>query len=86
MTTQADKAVALHYSEDLPAPLVVVAGRGALAQAITRIARESGVPVVENAPVAESLLALDVNSLIPESLYAVIAEILVFVRQVRNAA
>jgi type III secretion system FlhB-like substrate exporter len=86
MTTRADKAVALHYSDELPAPLVVAAGRGPLAEAILRVARENGVPVVENAPVAETLLELDVNALVPETLYAVIAEILVFVRQVRNAA
>jgi flagellar biosynthesis protein len=80
MTVQADTAVALHYNEDLPAPIVVASGRGALAEAITRIARESGVPVVTDADLAASLIELDVNTLIPESLYEVIASLLVFVR------
>ncbi len=74
------RAVALQYNETLPAPLVVAAGRGAIAEAIRRIARESGVPVVSDAELADSLLELDVNTLIPESLYGVIAELLVFVR------
>ena len=86
MTARSDRAVALHYTEDLPAPLVVASGRGALAEAILRIARESGVPVVADAPLLESLLELDVNTLIPESLYGVIAELLVFVRGLRSAA
>jgi type III secretion system FlhB-like substrate exporter len=79
MAAQADTAVALQYNEDLPAPLVIAAGVGATAQAIARIAREAGVPLVVDAELAESLLQLDIGALIPESLYAVIAEILVFV-------
>jgi flagellar biosynthesis protein len=86
MTVQAEKAVALHYNEDLPAPIVVASGRGALAEVITRIARESGVPVVSDAELAASLIELDVNTLIPESLYEVIASLLVFVRGLSPAA
>ena len=83
MKAQADTAVALQYSEDLPAPIVLASGRGPLAEAITRIARENGVPLVADAELAESLIQLDVNALIPESLYGVIAELLVFVRGLR---
>jgi flagellar biosynthesis protein len=83
MKAQADMAVALQYSDDLPAPIVVASGRGPLAEAITRIARESGVMLVSDAELAESLIQLDVNTLIPESLYGVIAELLVFVRNLR---
>ncbi len=80
MTDQRDTAVALHYDEDLPALIVVASGRGPLADAITRIARENGVPVVADPDLAASLIELDVNTLIPESLYEVIATLLVFVR------
>jgi flagellar biosynthesis protein len=86
MTAQADKAVALQYNEDLPAPMVVASGRGAVAEAITRIARESGVPLVADPGVIDSLLQLDINTVIPESLYEVIAEILAFVGGVRSPA
>jgi flagellar biosynthesis protein len=85
MTAHAERAVALHYTEELPAPLVVASGRGALAEAILRIARDSGVPVVSDAPLLDTLMELDVDTLIPESLYGVIAELLVFVRGLRNA-
>ena len=55
-----------------------------MAEAITRIARESGVTLVADPDLAESLIQLDVNTLIPESLYEVIAELLVFVRGLRT--
>jgi len=84
MTVQADTAVALHYNEDLPAPIVLASGRGALAEAITRIARENGVPLVADPDLAASLIELDVNTLIPESLYEIIASLLVFVRGLRT--
>jgi type III secretion system FlhB-like substrate exporter len=83
MKAQADTAVALQYSDDLPAPIVLASGRGPLAEAIKRIARESGVTLVADAELAESLIQLDVNTFIPESLYGVIAELLVFVRSLR---
>jgi flagellar biosynthesis protein len=76
------KAAALRYTVDLPAPIVVAAGKGALAAAIVRIARENGVALVENPELADALLTLDEGSFIPEELYAIIAEILVFVSAV----
>lgn len=85
MKDHGEKAVALRYSEDLPAPIVVAAGRGVLAEVIKRIARESGVTLVADSQLVDSLLALEVGSLIPEELYQVIAEILVFVRDLRMA-
>jgi len=80
---RSDTAVALQYTEDLPAPIVLASGRGRLAEAIERIARESGVTVVQDAALADSLIPLEINTLIPESLYALIAELLVFVRSLR---
>lgn len=85
MTAQANTAVALQYTENLPAPLVLAVGRGTLAEAIVRIAREAGVTLVEDPTLADSLARLDVNTLIPESLYQVVAELLAFVRNLRTA-
>jgi type III secretion system FlhB-like substrate exporter len=79
MTARAEKAAAVLYTEDLPAPIVIASGKGALASAIKRIAKENGVALVEDPELTDALLSLDVGSLLPESLYAVIAEILVFV-------
>jgi flagellar biosynthesis protein len=77
-------AAALRYSEDLPAPLVVASGRGRLAEAIVEVARQSGVTLVEDPLLADTLARLDVNTLIPESLYEVVAELLAFVMSLRS--
>jgi flagellar biosynthesis protein len=76
------KAAALRYNDELPAPIVIAAGKGALAAAIVRIAKENGVALVENPELADALIALDPGTLIPEELYGIVAEILVFVRAV----
>ena len=54
-----------------------------MAEAITRIAKEKGITLVSDAGLVDALIPLDVNSFIPESLYKVIAELLVFVRGLR---
>lgn len=74
------KAAALRYTEELPAPLVVATGRGRAADTITRIARDYGVTIVQDADLAESLIGLDIGSLIPEELYEVVAAVLAFAR------
>jgi len=83
MTGQKDLAIALQYTEALPSPLVIASGKGALAEAIKRVAAEAGVPLVADPGLADSLIKLEVSTLIPESLYEVIAELLVFVRNLR---
>jgi flagellar biosynthesis protein len=83
VTGHEDRAVAIHYTEELPAPIVLASGRGQMAEAIVRIARESGVTLVSDPDLAAALIPLEVNSLIPESLYEVIAALLVFVRGLR---
>ena len=55
-------------------------GQRKLAERIKEIAREAGVPVIENKPVARALLATaKVGKPIPPALYAAVAEILAFV-------
>jgi len=83
VTGHEDRAVAIHYTKDLPAPIVLASGRGRMAEAIIRIARESGVTLVADPDLADALIPLEVNSFIPESLYEVIASLLVFVRDLK---
>lgn len=74
-------AVALRYDPLVsPAPLVVAMGERKLAERIKALAFQSGVPVLENKPVARALLATaTVGKPIPPALYAAIAEILAYV-------
>lgn len=74
-------AVALRY--DLlagGAPMVLAMGERKLAERIKELAREAGVPCVENRPLARALLATaKVGFPIPVDLYTAVAEVLAFV-------
>ena len=71
-------AVALHYKKP-GAPRVVAAGRGEIGQRIIDLARESGVPLEENAALAEALSTIELGQEIPESLYHAVAVVLRFI-------
>lgn len=74
-------AIALSYDPDkAPAPIVLAMGQRKVAERIKAIAREHGVPCIENKPLARALLATSrVGSIIPAELYVAVAEILAFV-------
>ncbi|HTR97197.1 MAG TPA: flagellar biosynthesis protein FlhB [Candidatus Acidoferrales bacterium] len=86
VTNPTHVAVALVYDPDTSqAPLVVAMGERKLAERIKQIAREAGVPLVENKPIARALLATcAIGKPIPPALYAAVAEILAFVYRLRN--
>jgi len=71
------RAVALSYEADLhDAPVVVSSGEGDLAERIERMARDHGIAVVRDLPLAEALSELQVGEPIPEALYQAVAAIL----------
>jgi flagellar biosynthesis protein FlhB len=71
------RAVALQYDAHLhDAPLVVSAGEGDLAERIERVARDYGVEIIRNVPLAHALSELRAGDPIPEVLYEAVAAIL----------
>lgn len=80
-------AVALRYDpEKSPAPIVLAMGERKIAQRIRKLALESGVPVIENKPLARALLATGrVGLPIPAELYVAVAEVLAFVIKRRTS-
>jgi len=58
---------------------VVAKGRGEIGEAILRLAHEHGVPIEENAPLAEALSQVELGEDIPEALYRAVAEVLIFI-------
>lgn len=80
--TKRRKAAAIRYSPAQPAPEVVAAGSGYVAENIVEEARRHGVPVREEPDLAAALVALGVGAEIPPALYAAVAEVLVWVAQV----
>ena len=72
------QSVALTY--DAPrAPRVVASGRGVIGQKIIETAQAHGVPIQQNAVLAEALSTIELETEIPERLYVAVAEILAFV-------
>ena len=71
-------AVALQYEEP-NAPRVVATGRGWVGDKIIETAREHGVPIEENAALAQALSTIELDEEIPEALYRAVAEILGFI-------
>ena len=74
-------AVAIRYDEAKShAPIVVAKGMDNIALQIKKIARENGVHIVQNAPLARSLYdQVDLDKPIPHDLFAAVAEVLAYV-------
>jgi flagellar biosynthetic protein FlhB len=81
ITNPTHYAVAIKYDEKKShAPIVVAKGMNNIAQKIKEIARENGVHVVQNPPLARSLYAqVDLDKPIPSELFAAVAEVLAYV-------
>lgn len=73
------KAVALSYTEDMVAPIIVASGSGKVAENILKEAKKSQVPVYEDSKLATILTELELGAQIPQELYEVVARILIFV-------
>jgi flagellar biosynthetic protein FlhB len=83
VTNPTHYSVALRYSPDNPAPVVVAKGVDHLAFKIREVARAAGVDVVPDPPLARSLYGIvDVGHAIPEELYQGVAELLAYVYRV----
>ncbi len=79
------KAAAISYDPEKDrAPQLVAAGRGLIAEKILEIARACDVPVREDRNLVHLLEALEINSDIPEALYRVVAEVLVYIYRLDN--
>jgi len=73
-------AVALKYELGMNSPKVVAKGQGFIALKIKEIAAESGVPTVEDRPLARALFKMvEIDEFIPEKLFKAVAEVLAYV-------
>ena len=66
------------------APKVLASGVGPLAERILEIAVNKGVPVEQDAELADLLAKMPVAHEIPEELYPAVAEIFAFLFQIHN--
>ena len=73
-------SVALKYGDGMLAPEVVAKGQDLTALRIREIAREHGVPILPNPPLARGLYAsVEVGQAIPEELFRAVAQVRAFV-------
>lgn len=74
-----NRAVAVRYTTELPAPVVIYKGQRHQAGRIIDLAREHGIRVMQDTDLTEDLYNLDIAELIPEKLYEPVARLLQFV-------
>ena len=81
ITNPTHYAVAIKYDDEKShAPIVVAKGMDNIAMQIKKVARENGVHVVQNPPLARSLYSqVDLDKPIPSELFAAVAEVLAYV-------
>ncbi len=76
---QRKKATAIGYTPCDQAPNILASGKGIVAQNILEKAIESDVPIYKDPELAEELSRLDLGDQIPEELYQIVAQIMIFV-------
>ena len=78
-------SVALRYRAQDGAPVLVAKGYDDVALFMRQLAKDNGVPVVENKPLARAIAKrVKVGRQIPVDLYAAVAEVLAFVYRLKN--
>jgi flagellar biosynthesis protein FlhB len=75
-----------YHREHCPVPTITALGEDGVARAMREAAEEAGVPIVRNVPLARALLARgEVGAVIPADFFDVIAEVVLWAREVRDA-
>ena len=79
-------AVALHYRRvEMVAPVVVAKGQDVMAARIRKVAREAGVPIVENVTLARALYkGAEIGDAIPAALFGAVAEVLAYLVKLKQ--
>lgn len=79
-------AIALDYDKQLcPIPTISAKGEDLMALAMREAAEDAGVPIVRNIELARNLLArTEVGEVIPPDLFDIIAEVILWAREVRE--
>ncbi|HMN68388.1 MAG TPA: flagellar biosynthesis protein FlhB [Bdellovibrionales bacterium] len=78
-------AVALKYSENMVAPMVIAKGADLIAEKIREMAKEHAIPIIENKPLARTMFkTLKIGQAIPRELYTAVAEVLSYVYRLRR--
>ena len=77
-------AVALAYTQTDAAPRVVAKGVDAMAARIREAARDAGVPILPDPPLARALYRLELDAEIPAEHWDAVAKIIAYVLKLRG--
>jgi len=86
VTNPTHYAVALEYRRaEMTAPIVIAKGQDLMAARIRKVAREHGVPIVENVTLARALYkGADIGDAIPAALFGAVAEVLAYLVKLKQ--
>jgi len=85
ITNPTHLAIALQYSAEMPAPKVIAMGADHMAEKIKNLAREHGIPLVENKPLARTIFkTIKTGQFIPRELFHAVAEVLAYVYKLKR--
>lgn len=85
VTNPTHLSVALKYDDTMVAPRVIAKGADLIAMKIREIAREHGIPIIENKPLARTMFkTLKIGQMIPRELYTAVAEVLSYVYRLKR--
>jgi len=79
-----NKALAVKYNKEIPAPFIQAKGRGLIADRLLDIAIKYDIPVVKDDLLTETLYMMDPGEYIPEEVYDIVAQILVFIKETQD--
>lgn len=85
MTSNEDpkkRAVALRYQAFEPAPKVIAKGDGLIAEEIIRRAKDNGIFIHDSPELVQLLAQIELNDFVPQSLWNIVAELLVWVSDI----
>ncbi len=86
ITNPTHYAVAMEYKKDsMQAPTVIAKGQDLIAQRIKEVARENGIAIIENKPLARALFAeVEIGDVIPDRFYEAVVVVLKEVYRIKR--
>jgi flagellar biosynthesis protein len=78
------KAVAIKYDKEFPAPFIMAKGDGFIANRLIEIAKEHDIPIVKDNLLSETLFLMEPGEYIPDEVFDIVAEILVFIKDTQD--
>lgn len=74
----------MRYWAGLPAPFLAAKAEGRAADRLLAIAREAGLPIIEDRLLAQAVFPLEVGDFVPEECFEIVAKVFAFVKSIED--